>query len=919
MRGGSSISGSNQALIVVDGLPVDNSSIIGGGSLTAVDYGNRGNDIDPNDVASITVLKGPAAAALYGSRASNGAIMITTKSGANRSKKTEITLNSTNTFSAILKVPDWQNEYGQGYLQSSSDRSTAEYTTGIDDGSDNFSWGGPFTGKTEPWGQTINGVVQHKPYAALPNNIKDFFNTGFATANNAGISSGNDKSSFYLSLNSLNSNGIFPGDKDTYDKYGVRFNGKTILANNFTAGVSFDYSKIMSNNIAGGQGGNGVWINLLQTPRDIPIDKAGDLKNPYNAYGFTDGKGVVRSNQYGFYNAFAPNPYFIIQNYSNLDDVNRITGNFNLEYKPLQWLSIVERVGIDSYSDRRREIAPKFNFSAADDSDNSTLWTGAGNVTNNGSYEIDQYNINEVVHDLMVTATHKFTEDIQGSLLLGNNIRQRSTTSSLTSTNTSGGLIVPGLYNLQNSNGPLASLLDQIAIRRLVGFYADANLSYKNYLFLEGTVRNDRSSTLPLTSYSYWYPSVSGSFVFSELLKKSAIANVLSYGKIRSSYAQVGNDTDPYRLLTTYNATAVNSNFGSTLFPFGSVSALQVGSTLGNNKLKPEQTSSFEVGTELAFFNSRLSFDFSYYANKSKNQILSIPIPNSTGYGFNTINAGEVQNKGIELSISGTPIKTSYGLSWDLFGTFTKNNNEVISLLDGVSQVSIGGFGGMGIVAAKGYPYGEFYGVTNSKDAQGRTIINKDTGLPVLTSKPEYLGSYNPKYMASLGTSIKFKGFDVAVLFDLKHGGVLYSETKQITDFVGTAAETGGARVGQVFPNSVYLDASGKSVPNTNIFYSKYDYFTAENSPGQEVIDASYVKLRSASIAYSFKKSQLNKLPFGAITVGLFGNNLFLWTPKANKYVDPEVNSSGSGNEQGLDFAANPSVRNYGFNLKVSF
>ncbi|MFI5157885.1 MAG: SusC/RagA family TonB-linked outer membrane protein [Sphingobacteriales bacterium] len=906
LRGGSSITGNNQALIVVDGIPIDNSSIVAGeSSLTAVDFGNRGNDIDPNDVESITVLKGPAAAALYGSRASNGAIMITTKSGASRTKKLEITLNSTNTFSSVLKLPTFQNEYGQGYMSGSA--TSAGYVTGINDASDNFSWGAPFTGQTEPWGQQIDGVNQMKPYSALPNNIKDFFTTGFAADNNLGISSGNDKSSFYLGLNSLNSNGIYPGNSDTYNKYGVRFNGKTKLANNFTASININYNKIQANTPSGGQNANGIWNSLMQTPRDIPINTMGDLNNKYNGYN-------PITNTYGFYGAFVINPYWILQNFSNLDDVNRVTGDVNLSYKPFDWLSIVERVGADSYSDRRKLITPKYNFQPADES-GAGLWIPE---TNNGSYELDQFTVNEVVHDLMITATYKFGKDFNASLLLGNNIRERSTTSNLTSTNTSGGLIVPGWYNLENSNGPVNIITDNISIRRLVGFYADLNLSYKNYLFLEGTLRNDRSSTLPVNNYSYWYPSVSGSFVFSELLKNSG--DILSYGKLRSSFAQVGSDTNPYELNTIYASTIVNGSFGNTKFPFGNVPALQVGSTLGNATLKPEQTTSFEIGTELAFLQSRLSVDFSYYVNDSKNQIISIPIPNSTGYGFNTINAGEIQNKGIELAMNGTPIKTN-DLTLELFGTFTKNKSNVLSLPNGVSQITIGGFNGMGIVAAKGYPYGEFYAVTNQTDAQGKTIVNSTTGQPIPTTTAQYLGSYEPKYQVSFGTNIKYKNIALNVLFDVKHGGVLYSDTKSLVDFVGTGIETGGPRFGQPFPNSVYLDANGKSVANTNIPYSVYNYYTSviNNTPGMFIVDASYVKMRSATISYTFNKTQLKSLPFGALTIGIYGNNLFLWTPKSNAYVDPEVNSSGAGNEQGLDFAGTPSVRNYGINLKVSF
>jgi outer membrane receptor protein involved in Fe transport len=515
---------------------------------------------------------------------------------------------------------------------------------------------------------------------------------------------------------------------------------------------------------------------------------------------------------------------------------------------------------------------------------------------------------------LMATATHSFNDDFKGSLMVGNNIRQRTTTTNRTATNASLGLVVPNWYNLNNSNGPLNVITDNSAIRRLVGFYADLNLSYKNLLFLEGTARNDWSSTLPVKNNSFFYPSVSGSFVFSELMKAN---NILSYGKVRGSVAKVGNDTDPYQLLSTFARGTITSNFGSTLFPFGNVTALQAGTTLGNANLKPEITTAYEIGTELSFFDNRLGVDFTYYQNKSKDQILAIPIPNSTGFGFSVINAGEVQNKGVELSLKGTVVRSS-DLDIEVFGTYYRNRNKVVDLGD-VDQVVLGGFGGMSIVAAEGRPYGEFYTVTNQTDAQGRTIVDSETGLPLATTTAQYLGSYNPKYQASFGTSITIKKhLNVNVLFDVKQGNKLFSRTKDILAFVGVSEETGGQRFGLPFPNSVYLDAQGNSVVNTDVFYAKQDYFPDLN-PGVNIIDGSFVKMRSAGISYTFNKAQMKTLPFSALSIGVFGNNLFIWTPKENKYVDPEINSGGATNEQGLDYTAQPSVRNYGLNLKVTF
>jgi TonB-linked SusC/RagA family outer membrane protein len=915
LRGGSSISGNNQALIVIDGVPIDNSSVIGGpSSLASVDFGNRGNDINPDDVASVTVLKGPAAAALYGSRASNGALIITTKSGTKGAKKTEITFSSSNSASSILKLPGFQNEYGQGYYDViSEDGRSATY---YNDPKENWSWGAPFTGEMQEWGQMIDGVRQSKPYSAIKNNVRDFFDTGFSTDNNLSFSGGSEKTTFYLGLNSVNSNGIFPGDKDVYNRYSVRFNGNTEFNNKFYAGISMNYFRINSNQVGGGQGGGSVYDNLLQTPRDIPITQLKDLNNKYNGYGIVTADGVYHPDLYGYYGAYTMNPYWVLENYNNFDEVNRLTGNINIGYKPSGWLDIKERIGVDTYNDRRRLESPKYSFSPADEAGN---YSRVGNAqTSNGNYEIDELNVNEIVHDLMITASHKFNEDFSGSLMVGNNIRQRFTNTNATATNASGGLIQSNYYNLANSNGPVDVITDERTRRRLVGLYADLNLTYKNMVFLEATARNDWSSTLPPENNSFFYPSISASFLFTELLKETSISNILDYGKIRSSFAQVGSDTDPYQLQTTFSRAQIAGGFGSTNFSFGNVGALMWNNTIGNPNLKPEKTQSFEVGTELGMFKNRLSVDFSYYRNKSKNQILSIPIPTSTGFGFRVVNAGEVQNNGIEVSLRGTPIRTSTGLSVELFGTYTRNNSKVVDLLPGIEQVTLGGYSGMSIVAAKGMPYGEFYAVTNATDAEGRTIVDQETGMPVPTASAQYLGSYNPKYIASLGANMKYKNFSLNVLFDTKHGGVFYSRTRDIMGFNGTSAETGGERIGVIYPNSVYLDENGNSVVNTTARYNKQDYYS-DLLAGQHIVDASFVKLRSLGIAYTFSKAQLQKSPFGELTVGLFGNNLFIWTPKENKFADPEVNSAGTSNAQGFDYTAMPSVRNYGLNVRVSF
>jgi TonB-linked SusC/RagA family outer membrane protein len=901
IRGGSSITGTNQALLVVDGIPIDNSSILGGADTrSSIDFGNRGNDINPDDIESITVLKGPGATALYGSRASNGALIITTKSGkGNQSKKHEITFSTGLTFSSILKLPDFQNEYGQGYDMATNDLI------------ENWSWGPRFTGEVIPWGQEINGVSQKRPYSAVENNIRDFFETGKALTNSVSLAGGGDKSTFFLSLNSLNSNGIMPGNTDNYNKYSIRFNGTTRLANNIRTTYSATYSKINSNQVAGGQNDNSVYDQVIQTPRNIPLTELKDLSNPYNSMGgIFDASG---NELFGYYGGYTLNPYYVLKNYDNKNNVDRIIGNFSITYQPLQWLEITERLGGDIYADRRVETDPKFNLIAAD----NTSGNYAGQIkTSPGRYYEANYNISDITNDLMITARKSFSKDFKASLLLGHNVRVRTVNALDAQTNAAGGLVIPGYYNLANSNGPVATT-NSLTKRRLVGIYADLNLAYRNFLFLGATVRNDWSSTLPKQNNSFFYPGVSASFVFTEFLKTPAIYNWLNYGKLRASWAQVGNDADPYLLESFYGKTTINGGFGSTVFPFGTVPGYTLGNQIGSADLKPEITTAFEIGTELGFLKNRVTLDFSYYQNNSENQILAVPIAPATGFTSRVTNAGLVKNKGIEFGLRATPVRTASGFTWELYGTYTRNRNEVLEL--DVDQITLGGVGGLGVVAANGRPYGNFYGRANLLDDQGRTVVSSANGIPLLTPTAVYLGSYNPDYQASLGTNISYKGLSLGVLFDTKQGGKFYSRTKDILNFVGAAAETAeGDRAGYVFPNSVYLDPNGKYVENTTVKFNPQDYFP-NTIDGENIVDASFIKLREANITYALPGTLLASTPFGSASISFYGNNLWIKTAKENRYVDPEINSAGAGNTQGFDFTAQPSVRNYGLNLKVTF
>jgi len=909
LRGEKSISnGNNNALIVVDGIPVNNSDrTFGANELGQIDYGNRGNDINPEDIESITVLKGPAAAALYGSQAANGAIMITTKSGkSKKNKKTELTYSASYTISDILKYPELQNQFGQGDMQNIPN-----------DRRENFCWGLPFDGQLRPWGQVINGQQLLKPYTAQPDNIKSFFNIGHTLENQVSLAGGaGEKSSYYLSLNALNNTGVVPNT--FYKKYGVRFNGSTQLSNHFYSSININYTNLNSRVEAQGQNVGSTWNALMQTPRDIPVWEMKDLSNPFYGYGFPDSKGVLH---YGSYAAYAYNPYFLAEKFDNRDVTDRVLGNITVGYKPNDQFNIYDRVGGDFISDRVSQKTPKYSYTPFD-----PFYTGANRVSSGGFFQAFT-NSGNYYNDLIATYDKPLNESFMFHGLLGNSIQYNRTNVLSSEINpTTNGLIIPDFYNFQNAVGPIISN-NTLTESFLVGAYGSLRLDYKKSLFLEVTARNDWSSTLVKNSIvrniGFFYPSASASWVFTETFKGSVTEKVLTYGKLRASYASVGNGALAYQNNPPgYVNTVANTSFGSVRFPFNSVPGYTYTNTVVDPNLRPERTNSWEIGTELQFFRDRLTFEATYYNNISIDQILSLPVPSSTGYAAYLTNVGDLTNKGVELALRVTPVASKTGFRWELFGTYTQNVNTVERLTGGVSQVTIGGSTAASVVAAVGKPFGAFYTTDFLRDPQGRVVIDPASGLPKTAPNPAYQGSYQPKFIASWGTTLKYKNFALNILFDTKQGGKFFSQTKRITDFVGTAPETvENDRQPYLFPNSVYQDANGNYVENTQYKFLPYNYYTTtlQNIYSPHIIDASYVKLREASLSYTLPAKWFSKGPFGSASVGVFGNNLFLWTAKSNTYVDPEVNSGGASNLQGFDFLARPSLRNYGFNLRVTF
>lgn len=911
LRGEKSINKNNNALIVVDGVITNNYDRRLGNSdpnqrLNDVDFGNSGNDLDPDEIESITVLEGPAAAALYGERGAFGAVMITTKKGkrhdnGNKASKFDVTYKVTYTQSDILKYANLQHQYGQGNL----------YGGVADDRRENFSWGAPFDNAIRPWGQIIDGKQLVKSYSDQPNNVKSFFNHGQNLNNYIGLSGGSENSTYFLSLNSMNTQGVVPNT--FYNKYSIRFNATTQFSNNFYSSINMNYINSYSRAASGGQGSGSVLSNLYQTPRDIPIWELKDLENKYYSMQFYDTLGVER---YGYYGGYYKNPYWAAKNYDNRNKTDRLLGDFNVGFKKGSF-NVVNRLGADISNDRSTYKTPTINAVGVDD-----FYTGAPYI-NKGGYSQYSNNFFTLNNDLMVTFAHDLGKDFGINILAGHNASIIQTEGLEAQIDPSIGLVIPNFYYLSNNAGPITAA-NPISRRRSHGIYTDIKFNFRKELFLELTGRNEWSSTLQLDRNSYFYPGANASWVFTERLNGTKFKkNVLNFGKIRFAASGVGSSGIAYANNPAgYSQSAIVSGFGSVQPPFNGVPAFSISSTFGPANLRPERTREFEMGTELSFLNDRLSANFTYYNSLTTDLITAAPLPPSSGLGFQYLNVGDISNKGIELSMRGTPIKTQWGLNWDLFGTFTRNRNNVERLSGGLENVILGGTNDMAIVAAVNHPLGTFFG-NDIAYHEGKAIVDPITGNPVPTKKPVYKGSYQPRFITSWGTDLSWKGLKLHALFTCKQGGQFYSKTKSDLDFNGTSeASTVNNRNPYIWNNSVnQVGTTNNYVPNTKA-YSPYDYFVNVQSklPGQFLIDAGFVRLQELSLSYRIPAKLYKRSPFGSLEAGLFGTNLILWTSKSNKYNDPEETSSGSAsNAQGFNFTANPSQRNYGISLKATF
>jgi TonB-linked SusC/RagA family outer membrane protein len=907
IRGFNSLSNSSP-LYVVDGTPINNSSNGGGttadgksiNSTRSFDAGNGISDLDPNNIESMSILKGAAASALYGSRAANGVVLITTKSAKNKSKISIDFLTSTD-FNQVARVPHLQNEFGQGWSGLSYSTWSGVANANNTASNENGSWGAKYNGEVRPWGAIINGVQQDKPYVALPNNIKDFYTTGTTFTNSMRISGGGENSNFSLNASTVDSDGIFPTAADAYKRNTLGINAG-ISTGKFTVRTSVNYINKNQNVVNTGQGGTEggtVAQALAQTPRDIDVVGLKDYKNnPYN----------TPSN---LYSPYVDNPYWDLQENSTNIKGNRFFGNVNLSYKITDKLTATYQIGGDYRNEKIKSYGAIMDYFPGSANADASKAPVVGGVTEKTAENI------ETDTNFNLTYVTPVGKDFSFNGMIGFNTNQRSG-SSLKANVTN--LDVPNFYELSNSIlSPIVVQDDYL--RRSYGVFASVEASYKEKIYLTVTGRNDWTSTLPQGKNSYFYPSLSLSGV--------VLDNTQHFVKLRGSIASIGNDTGYYQTKSSMIPANAALGFGNILLPIGGVNGYELSGNLGNPNLKPERTTEYELGFESNFFNKRVNLDFSVYHKKTTDLLFSRPLAASTGFTSQTDNILDLQNRGVEVVLNVVPVKVKK-FQWDFTTTFSKNVSKVLDIAYGLDKLTLASMYGVNFVAEKGQPLGMFTAFTPRLTPDGRPIVSPSTGYYTVGNDQSNVGTSQRKFVMGLRNNFKYKNFTLGSSFDWKQGGKMYSYTKRINEFSGNGIETTfNDRNTYIIPNSVIevKDATGNityaenTVPMTTSKVTSF--WNTSSNPGIEaghVIDKTFIRLRDLFLTYNVPTTFVQKFKIATASLSIYGKNLFMWTPKANPYVDPELSTYGDGllSEAG-EFATNPSQRSYGASFKVTF
>ncbi len=924
IRGSSSLTGDNQALFVIDGVPVDNgitNSTDQKSGRSGYDYGNPVSDINASDIESVNVLKGAAATALYGSRAANGVIIITTKKGTKtKDGAVRVGVNSTTMFSTMDKrtFPKYQDQYGQGYgpYYSDSDYPGLYYyniwklgeDAYVEPTTEDASMGSHFDPnlmiyKWDSFYPESPTYQQKSPYVFAANGPEYFFKTGRTLTNNVDVSGGTEKSTFRLSYTNTDQTGIIPNQ--TLKKNNVVFNGSLDLYKKLKVSASVNYT----NTKGKGRNSTGYSDNQMSSFRQwwnlgVDVKMQEDYYDLYNT-----NMTWNPTSEEDLAPIYWDNPYWQrFKNYQT-DERNRVIGYVKLEWEINDFLDFMARYSMDTYNTLQEERKANGSVSGA---------FGVGNPRPSATSGYSRYTLGfmETNFDAMLKFNKNLTSDLNLSAFVGMNVRRSVLDRVFKSTN--GGLAVPEVYSLSNSVSPMLPPEESLEKIGVNGFFGSVSFGYKNFLFLDATYRYDISSTLPEDNNAYSYPSVSASFIFSELIKQSW----LDLGKLRLNYAQVGKDA-PWG--STKDSYVIES-------PFDGNPLVRMDISKANNGLKPEISSSIEAGLEMNFFLNRLGFDFAYYKTNTVNQTVPLETSRATGFSSKYVNIGEVENRGFEIALKGAPLVTN-NFRWDVVLNWSKNINEVVSLGGDIENIQLASLqGGVTINAREGEPYGVIQG-TDYVYHEGQKVIGADGYYVRSSTSDKVLGNVNPDWNAGLTNTLSYKNFTLSFLVDMQMGGSLFSldqwygrgtglyEETVFTNDLGNPVRNSNDVVGGgglILPGVVENDDGTYSTNTKRVNGDDYRVFGWSRNPNAGFIfSTTYVKLRELSLSYTLPRTLLNKTPFAAATVSILGSNLWILY-KELPHADPEA-SQGAGNIQGWQSGVFPTARNIGFSINLQF
>ena len=902
IRGSNSLTGNNQPLIIVDGVPIDNSSPRNFG-FGGIDWGNAAQDIDPNNIESVSVLKGPNAAALYGSRAANGAIVITTKSGAT-AEATGLGMSATMSYTAQtpLKLPDYQNEYGQGIFGE------FQFVDGEGGGHYDFldeSWGPrldeglcipQFTTPLDATTVTDNAEtpwmpsgIPCSPWVSQPNNVRDFFEMGQQVNTNVAVSRTGPNSNVRLSVSNTSVDGISPGHD--MQRLGIALKGGTSITDRLNAEASLNYVNQDAFSLPGtGYDEDNPMQQFIWFGRQVDMDA---LRN-YRCREDLPGNHCTEGGQFNWNYNYHNNPYWEALVNTNEQQRHRLIGHVGATYQLADWLTVNGRVGQDWYREHRKARIAPFSLDDAGD----------------GSFDEDTRYVSETNARLLVNATREIAPDLTMDASAGMNVRRNDFEVSGVSVDR---LTVPGIYTIDNAKvTPIPfDFMSEEEVRSVLG---TLSLNYGGYFNVDLTGRNDWSSTLPDDANSYFYPSVSSALVFTDLMESTG---PLSSGKVRAAWSRVGADADPYQLEQTYSSQVA----------WGTVPMFTVPNQLPNRELKPEQTTSWEVGADLGFFNERMGFVLTHYQSQTTDQIMPVQVSAASGYTGRVLNAGAVKNWGWELLLRATPIRPAQrdGFQWDMTVNWSTNESEVTDLFGDLETLVLGSYWSLNIEARKGEPYGAMYGTPYLREDldgdgcgdPGGELLLTAGGMPQADGCRRVLGNYNPDWIGGIQNRFSYGPFDLSILVDGQKGGDIFSVTNWFGEYAGVLESSLRGREDGVCDPGIIVDGllpSGEQ--NTTETVCPLSYFGRNFGIHEASIDdATYIKLRELRLGYELPANVVGYLGFSSGSVSLIGRNLALWAPNIDN-IDPETAFDAS-NVQGIEFGQFPSTRSFGFSLTL--